>query len=109
MTVHAGWLNAILSGHTRVAAGLEIDAPVCVLLSARSLPPTRWSDELTSADTVLVVEEIARRALKLGPTVTVERIDGALHDVFLSRKHARDDAYARLGRWVTGWAAARQG
>lgn len=106
MTVYAGWLNAILAGHTKVAAGLNIDLPVCVLLSARSAVPTRWSEELTSADTVIVVEDIARRALKLGSSVTVERIDGALHDVFLSRKEARDDAYERLDRWVRGWAAA---
>ena len=103
MPVHAGWLSAILHGHRAVAEGLAIPVPVCVLLSVRSEVPTRWSDELTSADTVLVVEEIAHRALKLGSSVTVERIDGALHDVFLSRKQARDDAYARLERWVTGW------
>jgi hypothetical protein len=69
--------------------------------------PTRWSDELTRADSVLVVDDIARAALKLGPSVTVERIDGALHDVFLSRREAREDAYARLERWVTGWVASR--
>lgn len=103
MPVHAGWLSAVLRGHRSVAEGLRISAPVCVLLSARSAIPTRWSDELTSADTVLVVDEVAKRALALGPSVTVERIDGALHDVFLSRKQARDDAYARLERWVTGW------
>ncbi len=108
MPVHAGWLSAVLRGHRAVADGLAISAPVCVLLSARSAVPTRWSDELTSADTVLVVEDIAQRALKLGSSVTVERIDGALHDVFLSRKQARDDAYARLDRWVTGWAATER-
>ena len=69
--------------------------------------PSRWSEELTSADTVLVVDDIARAALKLGPSVTVERIDGALHDVFLSRHDARDAAYQRLDRWVTGFVAAR--
>ncbi|WP_194421665.1 alpha/beta hydrolase [Microbacterium abyssi] len=106
MPVHAGWLRAILHGHRTVAEGLSIQVPVCVLLSAKSALPTRWSDDLTSADTVLVVEDIAQRALKLGSSVTVERIDGALHDVFLSRKQARDDAYARLDRWVTGWVAA---
>lgn len=104
MPVHAGWLHAILRGHRTVDDGLSIVSPVCVLLSARSAVPTRWSEELTSADTVLVVDDIARRALKLGSSVTIERIDGALHDVFLSRKAARDDAYARLERWVTGWA-----
>ncbi|WP_029260907.1 MULTISPECIES: alpha/beta hydrolase [unclassified Microbacterium] len=106
MAVYAGWLHAILSGHKAVAAGLGITAPVCVLLSARFVPPTRWSEELTSADSVLVVDDIARAALRLGASVTVERIDGALHDVFLSRHDAREDAYRRLERWVTGWRAA---
>ncbi|WEK60748.1 MAG: alpha/beta hydrolase [Candidatus Microbacterium colombiense] len=105
MAVYAGWLSAVLSGHNTVAAGLSIDAPVSVLLSARSATPTRWSDDLTRADSVLVVDDIARASLKLGSSVTVERIDGALHDVFLSRHEAREDAYTRLDRWVTGWRA----
>ncbi|MFE6736282.1 alpha/beta hydrolase [Microbacterium sp. NPDC057650] len=109
MAVHAGWLNAILAGHAKVAAGLHIDAPVCVLLSARTALPRVWSEDLTRADTVLVVDDIARAALKLGPSVTVERIDGALHDVFLSRHGAREEAYARLAHWVSGWAAASTG
>lgn len=107
MAVYAGWLNAILTGHKAVAAGLNIEAPVCVLLSARFVPPTRWSEELTSADSVLVVDDIARAALRLGSTVTVERIDGALHDIFLSRHAAREDAYRRLHRWVVGWRASQ--
>lgn len=107
MAIHAGWLHAILAGHRTVAAGLGIPSPICVLLSARSAFLTRWGEELTASDTVLVVDDIAQRALKLGPSVTVERIDGALHDVFLSRKAARDEAYQRLDRWVTGWAQSR--
>lgn len=107
MAVHAGWFHAILTGHASVAAGLAIDVPVCVLLSARSATPTRWSEDLTRTDSVLVVDDIARAALKLGASVTVERIDGALHDVFLSRHEAREEAYRRLDRWVRGWSAAR--
>ncbi len=106
MAVHAGWLHAILAGHAKIAAGIRIPVPVCVLLSARSAYPTTWSDDLTRADSVLIVDDIARAALKLGPSVTIERIDGALHDVFLSRHEAREDAYARLGRWVDAWSAA---
>lgn len=105
MAVHAGWFRAVLAGHAAVADGLSIAAPVCVLLSARTAVPTRWSDELTRADTVLVVDDIARAALRLGSSVTVERIDGALHDVFLSRREAREDAYARLDRWAVGMLA----
>ena len=107
MPVHVGWMNAIVAGHARVAAGLGITAPVCVLLSARTAVPSKWSDDLTRADTMLVVDDIARAALKLGSSVTVERIDGALHDVFLSRHEAREDAYTRLDRWAIGCLAAR--
>jgi alpha-beta hydrolase superfamily lysophospholipase len=103
--VLTAWLDAVLAGHAEVARGLRIDAPVCVLLSARSVAPTRWSEELTRADTVLAVDGVARAALKLGPSVSVERIDGALHDVFLSRREARDEAYARLDRWVGGYVS----
>lgn len=102
MAVHTGWLNAILAGHAHVAAGLSVDAPICVLLSTKSVVPTRWSDELTRADTVLVVDDIARASLRLGESVTVERIPGALHDIFLSHPEARDVAYERLDRWVMG-------
>jgi hypothetical protein len=77
-----------------------------VLLSARSAYPTTWSEDLTRADSVLIVDDIARAALKIGPSVTIERIEGALHDVFLSRHEAREEAYARLRHWVDGWAAA---
>ncbi|MFV0319709.1 MAG: alpha/beta hydrolase [Microbacterium sp.] len=105
MTVHVGWMHAIVAGHAQIAAGLSIDEPICVLLSAHTAIPTRWSDALTRADTVLVVDDIAKASLKLGSSVTVERIDGALHDVFLSRHDAREAAYARLGRWVDAMIA----
>lgn len=96
--VRAAWLDAILTGHTAIADGIDIDAPVCVLLSARSAPPLRWSADLTNVDSVLVVDDIARAALKLGASVTIERIEGALHDVFLSRRAPTQDAYRRLDR-----------
>lgn len=98
--VRTGWLNAISHGHKQVHAGLGIDCPVTVLLSARSELPVRWSDALTKADTVLFVDDVAVEALRLGPTVTLECIDGALHDVFLSRREARADAYRRLARFA---------
>ncbi|MFE1644106.1 alpha/beta hydrolase [Microbacterium sp. P01] len=107
MAVHAGWLHAVLVGHARVASGLAIDAPVCVLLSAKSAIPRRWSEDLTRSDSVLVVDDIARASLKLASSVTVDRIAGALHDVFLSRADVRDEAYYRLERWVIGCLATR--
>ena len=106
LPVRAAWLRAILAGHARISSGIDVGAPVCVLLSARSHFGLSWNDAMSSADTVLEVEGVARAALRLGSSVTVERIDGALHDVFLSRQGVRKQAFARMGSWLLGWRAA---
>jgi alpha-beta hydrolase superfamily lysophospholipase len=97
---HPGWLAAILEGHRRVAGGVEVGCPALVLLSARSTPPLNWSESMTASDSVLAVDEIARSAVRIGAMVTVARIDGAIHDVFLSRTVPRANAYAVTERWV---------
>ncbi|MFF1877057.1 alpha/beta hydrolase [Leifsonia sp. NPDC058230] len=101
--VHPAWLNAVLAGHAQVATGLSIDAPVLTMLSARSTILPRWTPEMMSSDIVLVVEDIAQRTLKLAPTVTVTRLDGALHDVFLSRMPVRQQAYTRMTQWLRAY------
>jgi alpha-beta hydrolase superfamily lysophospholipase len=103
--VRAGWLSAVLAGHTQVARGLRIDIPILVLISAASANGPFWTESMRKTDAVLDVNIIAVRALSLGRSVTVERVDGALHDVFLSRAEVRADAYRRLARWIHGYAA----
>jgi alpha-beta hydrolase superfamily lysophospholipase len=61
------------------------------------------------SDAVLDVNIIALRALTLGRSITVERVEGALHDVFLSPAKVREDAYARLSRWLRGYGASDPG
>ena len=90
----------------QVAEGLTIDAPVLVLVSARTLISAMWSEEMRASDIVLEVELIARRAVQLGPVVTVVRVDGALHDVVLSRPEVREVAYAAIERWLTAYLPA---
>lgn len=106
-TVYPAWLTAVLAGHATVAAGVDVGAPVLTLLSARSTIQPRWDDAMFSSDIVLVVDDIAERVLKLGSEVSVARIDGALHDVFLSREPARAAAYAAITRWLRGYAPRR--
>ncbi|MFC4396288.1 alpha/beta hydrolase [Arthrobacter sedimenti] len=101
--VRAGWLRAVLAGHARVARGLAIEAPILVLLSKGSANGLLWSEEMRRTDAVLDVNTISARALTLGRTVTLERIDGALHDVFLSPEPIRSDAYSRLARWLRAY------
>ncbi|PXA73287.1 alpha/beta hydrolase [Cryobacterium arcticum] len=101
---HRAWLNAVLEGHATVAAGLDIDAPILTLLSARSTILPRWSEQMRQSDSVLVVDNIAAAAVRLGSTVTVARIEGALHDVTLSEPAPRAAAYAALTRWLRAYA-----
>ncbi|MEX0153217.1 alpha/beta hydrolase [Microbacterium sp. LMI1-1-1.1] len=93
---HPGWLAAVIAGHARVASGLDVGCAVHVLLSARSTTALTWSDAMLSSDSVLVVDDIARAATRIAATVTISRVDGALHDVFLSAPAAREAAYAAL-------------
>lgn len=104
--VRAGWLSAVLAGQARVARGLNIDVPILILLSRGSANGMFWTEEMRRTDAVLDVNVIAARALTLGRTVTVERIDGALHDVFLSPARVRKDAYARLARWLAAYGGS---
>ncbi|QKJ18551.1 alpha/beta hydrolase [Microbacterium hominis] len=97
---HPGWLAAVLEGHRRVAAGLDVGCPALVMLSARSSPPIYWQDAMRSSDSVLVVDDIAKAAVRIGSLVTVARIDGALHDVFLSAPDPRAHAYEVMARWL---------
>lgn len=103
--VRAGWLSAVLNGQSKVARGLRIEIPILVLLSGASANGMVWSEAMRRTDAVLDVNTLAVRAMSLGRTVTLEKIDGALHDVFLSPPKVRADAYARLSRWIRGYVA----
>ena len=97
--IRVGWLRAVLQGHQRVAAGLGLRMPVLVLTSARTDFARKWHDGLHAADTVLDVEQIARRAIKLGRHVTIVKFTDGLHDLFLSRAEVRTQVFDELLRW----------
>jgi alpha-beta hydrolase superfamily lysophospholipase len=99
-SVRAAWLRAVLAGHTSVASGLKIGAPILVLLSDRSRLTARWSEKMRESDVVIDVETTATRAPRLGRRVTVVRIPHAMHDVVLSNKRARSTAFAEISRWI---------
>jgi len=104
--VRAGWLRAIIAGHAEVARGLRIAQPVLMMASSKTVISPRWSEDMRSADSVLDVEAIVRRAVQLGPTVTVARIAGAVHDLALSALPVRSVYYAQIQRWASayGWS-----
>lgn len=101
--IRVGWLRAILLGQQRVAAGLSLTMPVLVLASARTEFARRWHEGLRSVDTVLDVDQIVARAVRLGRHVTVVRIESGLHDLFLSAATTRMMALEELGRWAEAY------
>ena len=104
---HPGWLAAVMRGHATIAAGIDIDCPTLVLLARRSTPPVQWTPEMTTTDSVLVVDDIARAATRLGDLVTIARIPDAVHDIFLSGAAPRAAASAALREWLTKGALGR--
>lgn len=107
--VRAGWLAAVRRGQRRVHAGLGIDVPVLVMTSTRSVRPGRRPVEVTGADAVLDVADMARWAPGLGRHVTLVRIENGLHDLVLSGKTARDAVFTELGRWLTAYLPPAEG
>jgi alpha-beta hydrolase superfamily lysophospholipase len=101
--IRVGWLRAILIGHQRVAAGLGIEVPVLVLASTATDFSRRWHEGLRLADTVLDVDQIVARAVRLGRHVTIVRINEGLHDLVLSSDQVRQQTLAEMGRFVAGY------
>jgi len=101
--VRVGWLRAVLIGQKRVAAGLDLGVPVLVMASTGSDFARKWHDGLNVVDTVLDVEQIATRAVRLGRHVTVVRIPDGLHDLILSAPHVRKAALEEIGRFAEGY------
>jgi alpha-beta hydrolase superfamily lysophospholipase len=101
--IRAGWAKAVLAGHAAVARGLAITAPVLVMLSDRTRIQAEWTEELMHADAVIDVEETASRALRLGRKVTVFRYPGAIHDVFLSQRQIREEAFRDVACWLQSY------
>jgi alpha-beta hydrolase superfamily lysophospholipase len=100
LPIDFGWLHAIHAGHARLQEGLRLVPPVLVMHSGCSFRDDDWSEEYTRCDGVLNVEHIREYGRNLGPSVQLEEIEGGLHDLFLSHKPARDNAYGAMFRFL---------
>ena len=99
--VRARWFSSVRRGHAAVAKGLAIDVPVLVCTSDATGPADRWHDALDRTDSVLSVEQVMRRAPRLGPDVTLVQVPGGVHDLALSPRPARDAYAEAVHTWVT--------
>jgi alpha-beta hydrolase superfamily lysophospholipase len=70
------------------------------MTSDRTMFRRRWHPDLMGVDTVLDVEQIARRTPRLGRHVTLARFPGGLHDLVLSPKPVREAVFAEMKAWL---------
>lgn len=54
-----------------------------------------WTEEYMHCDGVLDVDNMKKYGRELGPRVTLDEIQGGLHDLYLSAKEAREKAYRK--------------
>lgn len=99
--INYGWIRAIRQGHRRVARGLEIDVPVLVMHSDKTVPENELSDVLFTGDSVLNVAHIKAGARNLrSPDLQLAEIQNGMHDLILSREPVRNEAYRVMMEWV---------
>ena len=59
-----------------------------------------WSDNFKHGDAVLNVNHISKIAHKIKGNVAVCEVKNAMHDLFLSEKSVREDAYEKMFEWI---------
>ena len=101
--VYVGWLRAVRRGHAQLHAGLDVACPTLVLSSARSFFGEQTEETATTHDIVLDVQQIRRWASSVGRHVTSVAIEGAIHDIVLSRPDVRATAYDTIATWLEAW------
>jgi len=93
------WLKAVATAQKSVSRN-RINIPTLVLLSSDSFIPSIWSERISISDIILNVNNIRKRALKLGNNITLIEIDQAMHDVFLSAEKTREQAFVQMFKWI---------
>jgi len=93
------WLKAVAKAQKSVSRN-QINIPTLVLISSDSFIPSIWSERISRSDIILNVNDIRKRALKLGNNVTLIEINQAIHDVFLSSVQVREEAFDKMFKWM---------
>ena len=107
--VYVGWLRAVRRGHTQLArrAGRALPDPGAVvgaLLLRRADRRDRHDPRHRAGR-----RATRRWASSVGRHVTSVAIDGAMHDIVLSRPPVRDRAYAAIDTWLGAWVDSSVG
>lgn len=95
------WMLSITAGQKRLETS-DIKVPILILHSKHSSKVKTFTDEAMRKDIVLNVEDIKRIGKKLGKEVAIVGLLDSQHDVFLSPKHVREEAFDKMFSWLRG-------
>lgn len=98
--VRAGWLAAVRRAQRRLQRGLDLPLPVLLLRSTASSVGRRGAHVDVDTDLILDVRSMARFADRVSADVTEVPVEGARHDVFLSRPDVLEVVFDRLRIWL---------
>ena len=94
------WVLAIHEAHERLRKYSNLQIPVLVMHSSASTKLSKFSEEAYRKDIVLDVEDIKTRGANLGSKVTLLEVENAMHDIFLSPKAVREQAFKDMLEWL---------
>ncbi|WP_290872390.1 alpha/beta hydrolase [Gracilimonas sp.] len=94
------WVYAVNRAQKKLHMVSNIKVPILILHSDSSSTPKNWNDILLKTDMVLNIDHIKKFGKKLGPDVTFTEIPEAIHDVFLSPKNVRKQAFEQMFNWL---------
>ena len=93
------WISAIHRAQKQLRHS-NIEVPILIIHASHSIRTSNFSERVMNSDIVLNVEDIKRVGKSLGNKVTFSQINGALHDVFLSAKPYRSQAFNAMFKWL---------
>lgn len=94
------WFKAVTRGHKYLKSQSNIQVPILIMHSAKSLTKNWTKEDFNTTDVVLNVEHMRKIGPKLGKDVSFVEVNNALHDVFLSNKEAREQVFSGMFNWL---------
>ncbi|MBE0651874.1 MAG: alpha/beta hydrolase [Bacteroidales bacterium] len=98
--IHASWIRAIHLAHTKLQQGLDIQCPVLVMYSRKSVKPGNYRPDMQGTDSVLNVKEIEAFSNDIGKKVQQKSFDGGVHDLTLSKQEVRDRVFKAMAEFI---------
>jgi alpha-beta hydrolase superfamily lysophospholipase len=96
----ASWANAVRNAQRRVMRGLNVQLPVLVGRAAEGGPERADNPNLDHQDIVVDVQAIARLTPLIGPRTEALVIEGAVHDLSLSKAGPRGEYLTAVTTWL---------